>query len=151
MLLIFFKTFEKFFKGPLNLHRVSQRPISEKRPISLSLIAVVLVTRQEYKGSSRKHTDWGKVLVGRVQASPCGGCRDGQERTASLWSCYEAGPGSALPAGIRGHTQCLPYFKAICHSPVTQCGCPFAVWCACHVIRTAFPPSLVSYEQVNLP
>lgn len=51
-LLIFFKTFGKFFKGPLSLHRASQGPISLS-----SLIAVVLVTRQKYKGGSRKHTD----------------------------------------------------------------------------------------------
>lgn len=59
MLLTFFKTFGKFFKGPLSLHRASQRPISLS-----SLIAVVLVTQQEYKGGSRKHTDWGRESAG---------------------------------------------------------------------------------------
>lgn len=63
MLLIFFKTFEKFFlKVPLSLHRASQRQFSEKRPISLSVvIAVVLVTWQEYR-VSWKLTDWGRAL-----------------------------------------------------------------------------------------
>lgn len=59
MLLIFFKTFGKFFKGLLSLHRASQRPISLS-----SLIAVVLVTQQEYKGGSRKLTDWGRESAG---------------------------------------------------------------------------------------
>lgn len=65
----------------------------------------------------------------------------------------EPGPGPSYRVCL-GHTRRSPYSEAIA-TVLLNSGSPFAVWCACRVVRTASPPSLISSTQVgnivNLP
>lgn len=109
------------------MYRVSQRQFHQG-----VAIAVLLVAHLEFKGGIRNTLPFSRATSlyteseqGPRQASPCEGtCQGGfdwknvGEKAKPLAQSPRAGLGVALVQVCLGHTRCLPYFQALCHSPV---------------------------------